>query len=167
MNKPIIEPLGSLHDRAAFSCGVESLDRYLTHQASQDARNHVAAPFILRDSDSPRVIGYYTLSAFTIELTDITPDLRKRLPRCPQLPAVLLGRLAVDQQRGGEGWGKVLLLDALRRSLEQSQQIAAMAVVVDAINDAARSFYEHYGFERFPDHEYRLFLPMKTAEQLF
>src|SRR5260370_40296150 len=133
MNKPIIEPLGSLHDRAAFSCGVESLDRYLTHQASQDARNHVAAPFILRDSDSPRVIGYYTLSAFTIELTDIRPDLRKRLPRYPQLPAVLLGRLAVDQQRGGEAWGKGLWLEGRRGSLEESQRIAARAAVVGVV----------------------------------
>jgi GNAT superfamily N-acetyltransferase len=167
VQKPIIEPLGADHDRAAFSSGNEALDRYLAQQANQDARNHVAAPFVLRASGSTRIVGYYTLSAFVIELADIPFDLRKRLPRYPRLPAVLLGRLAVDRQFAGQGWGAVLLLDALKRSLEQSSQIAAMAVVVDAIDDAARSFYEHYGFQRFVDHDYRLFLPMKTIQQLF
>ena len=167
MDQPIIEPLGPEHDRAAFSCGNETLDRYLAQQASQDARNRVAAPFVLRDAGSSRIVGYYTLSAFAIALVDIPLDMRKRLPRYPQLPAALLGRLAVDREFGGAGWGKVLLVDALRRSLEQSRQIAAMAVVVDAIDDAACTFYEHFGFQRFADHEYRLFLPMKTIQELF
>jgi len=164
---PIIEPLGAQHDRAAFSCGVEALDRYLIHQASQDARNHVAAPFILRQHDSRRVLGYYTLSAFAVQLTELSLDVRKHLPRYPLVPAVLLGRLAVDEQLAGQGWGKVLLVDALRRSLSHASQIAAMAVVVDAKNDASRAFYERYGFQRLADHDYRLFLPMKTIAQLF
>jgi ribosomal protein S18 acetylase RimI-like enzyme len=80
---------------------------------------------------------------------------------------VLLGRLAVDQRHQGRGWGKVSLLDALRRGLQHRTQVAAMAVVVDAKDDAARVFYERYGFRRFLDNEYRLYLPMKTVEQLF
>lgn len=166
MDAPIIEPLGPEHDRATFSCGAESLDRYLRQQASQDARNRVAAPFVLRLAGSPRIIGYYTLSAYTIQLSELPADLRTRLPRYPHLPAVLLGRLAVDRQFAGQGWGKVLLLDALRRSLAHARQIAAMAVVVDALDDPARAFYERYGFQRLADHEYRLFLPMRTIEQL-
>jgi GNAT superfamily N-acetyltransferase len=165
--QPIIEPLGSGHNRAAFSCGVEALDRYLKQQASQDARNRVAAPFVLRDQDSPRIIGYYTLSAFTIEASKLPAETVKKLPRYPRLPAVLIGRLAVDREFSGQGWGEVLLVDALRRSLERSAEIAAMAVVVDAKDDRARAFYEKYGFRRFVDHEYRLFLPMKTVAQLF
>jgi GNAT superfamily N-acetyltransferase len=167
MPAALFEPLGPPHDRAAFSCGVEALDRYLRQQASQDARNRVAAPFALRAADSSQIIGYYTLSAFWIELAELPPELAKRLPRYPRLPAVLLGRLAVDQRFAGQGWGKVLLLDALRRSLEQSRQIAAMAVVVDAKDEAARAFYERYGFQRLADHPNRLFLPMRTIEQLF
>jgi ribosomal protein S18 acetylase RimI-like enzyme len=163
----ITEPLASEHDRAAFSCGVEPLDRYLNQQARQDARSRVAAPFVLTDRDSGRIIGYYTLSAFAVDLTELPSQLRKRLPRYPQVPVVLLGRLAVDQRFAGQGWGKALLIDALRRSLEHSRQIAAMAVVVDAKDDAARSFYERYGFQRLADHEYRLFLAMGTIEQLF
>ncbi len=158
---PIVEPLGSEHDRAAFSCGVEELDRYLKQQASQDARNRVAAPFVLRAADSPRIMGYYTLSAATIELG------KRRLPRYPLLSAVLIGRLAVDREFAGQSWGKVLLVDALRRSVAQSRQIAAMAVVVDAKDVAARGFYERYGFQQLLEHQNRLFLPMKTIEQLF
>jgi predicted GNAT family N-acyltransferase len=165
--QPIVEPLGSEHDRAAFSCGVAALDLYLKQQASQDARNRVAAPFVLRAADSPRIIGYYTLSAATIELKELPSDATRRLPRYPLLPAVLLGRLAVDREFAGQGWGKVLLVDAPRRSLVQSRQIAAMAVVVDAKDDATRGFYERYGFQQLLEHQNRLFLPMKTIEQLF
>jgi GNAT superfamily N-acetyltransferase len=167
VDQPIIEPLGPEHGRAVFSCGNETLDRYLVRQASQDARNRVAAPFVLRDAGSSRILGYYTLSAYAIALVDIPLEMRKRLPRYPHLPAVLLGRLAVDREFGGAGVGKVLLVDALRRSLEQSLQIAAMAVVIDAIDDAACIFYEHFGFQRFADHEHRLFLAMKTIQELF
>ncbi len=165
--QPLVEPLGSDHDRAAFSCGVAALDGYLKRQASQDARNRVAAPFVLRAADSPRIIGYYTLSAATLELKELPADVVRRLPRYPLLPAVLIGRLAVDREFAGQGWGKVLLVDALRRSLAQSAQIAAMAVVVDALDDAARGFYERYGFQELIEHQSRLFLPMKTIEQLF
>jgi len=166
VDPPIIEPLGAEHDRAAFSCGVELLDRYLQQHASQDARNRVAAPFILRTPGSPRIVAYYTLSAFAVQSTELPFEMRRRLPRYPQLPAVLLGRLAVDKRFGGQGWGKVLLLDALRRSFEQARQIAALVVIVDAVDDAVRTFYERYGFQRFVDHEYRLYLPIKTIEQL-
>jgi predicted GNAT family N-acyltransferase len=163
----ITQPLGSGHDRAAFSCGVEALDRYLKHQAGQDARNRVAAPFVLTDGQSDQIIGYYTLSAFAVYLTELPAEVRKRLPRYPQVPTVLLGRLAVDGRYRGQGWGKALLVDALRRSLEHSRQIAAMAVVVDAKDDQSRSFYGQYGFRRLGDRESRLFLPMATIEQLF
>lgn len=165
--QPGVEPLGSEHDRAAFSCGDEALDRYLKQQASQDARNRVAAPFVLRTADSPRIIGYYTLSAATVELRALPADAARRLPRYPLLPAVLIGRLAVDREFAGQGWGKVLLIDALRRSFAQSHQVAAMAVVVDAKDDAAQEFYERYGFQQLLEHQNRLFLPMKTIEQLF
>lgn len=164
---PIFEPLGGAHDRAAFSCGVEALDRYLKQQASQDARNHIAAPFVVHADASTRIIGYYTLSAFTIEPAELPAELAKRLPRYEQLPAVLIGRLAVDRDFAGQGWGTLLLMDALQRSLDQSRHLGAMAVVVDAKDERARSFYEHHDFKRLLDHEYRLYLPMKTIEQLF
>ncbi len=168
---PIIEPLGKSHDRAALSCGTEQLDRYIRQQAAQDERNHVAAVFVLASPGSTSIIGYYTLSAFTVLLRDIPENQRKHLPRYPQVRAVLLERLAVDARNTGQGWGKVLLIDALRRSLAHSQQIAAMAVVVvDAIDESAQRFYAKFGFVPLLDpddeHERRLFLEMKTIEQL-
>jgi GNAT superfamily N-acetyltransferase len=165
----IIEPLGN-HNRAAFSCGKEPLDRYIRQQAGQDIRARVAAVFVLCRPDEPTIIGYYTLSSFAVQLRDVPESERKRLPRYPEVPAVLIGRLAVDERYAGQGWGKVLLIDALQRSLDQSDQIAAAAVVVDAIDESAQAFYEKFGFQLLLDpdseHERRLFLPMKTIELL-
>ena len=127
-----IEPLGKGHDRKSFGCGSEPLDRYLKQQASQDAEKRVAAPFVLVEPPSRRVLGYYTLSASIITADQLPPELARKLPRYPQLPVTLLGRLAVDQGHRGKGLGELLLIDALRRSLEAASEIGAMAVVVDA-----------------------------------
>jgi len=163
----IIEPLGDTHDRAAFSSGVEPLDRYLHQQAKQDMRRYVAAVFVACEAGSATVIGYYTLSARSVSSTDLPQDMAKRLPRYPTLPAVLLGRLAVDQHYRGRGIGELLLMSALRRSARLRNDIGVVTMIVDAKDDRARSFYERYGFIHFQEQEFRLFLPMKTIEQLF
>ena len=155
-----VEPLGEQHDRAGFSCGVDALDHYFRHQAGQDVRRKLAAVFVLHDTAAGAVVGYYTLSATSIEPSSLPPAIAKRLPRYADLPAVLLGRLAVDTRYRGRGFGELLMTDALRRSLAQSDQIAAMAVVVDAKDETARRFYEKYGFRRFADDEHRLFISM-------
>ena len=89
-----IEPLGPRHDRAAFFCGVEPLDRYFRTQAGQDVRKLIASCFVAVAADSPNIAGYYTLSATGIALTDLPSELAKRLPRYPLLPAILMGRIA-------------------------------------------------------------------------
>lgn len=160
------ELLGRHHDRATFSCGVEALDRYFRQQAGQDQRRAVAVPYVLVDTTTRAVLGYYTLSTFTIALHSLPDAVARKLPRYETIPAILIGRLAVDQRHQGRGLGRLLLVDALARSLAISQQIGAAAIVVDAKNDTARAFYERYGFMRFADHEYRLFLPMATIAQL-
>ena len=163
-----VEPLGKIHDRAAFSCGNESLDRYLKNQATQDARRRVAAPFVLVAESEPRtILGYYTLSSFGIDLGDLPEAMVRKLPRYPIVPVTLLGRLALDHRWRGQGIGEFLLMDALRRAFVRSAEIAAAAVVVDAIDDQARSFYRHFGSIPFPDHPSRLFIPMKTIADLF
>ena len=83
------------------------------------------------------------------------------------MPATLLGRLAVDSRYQGKGDGEVLIIDALGRALQATSEVASYAVVVDAINERARSFYEQYEFCGFPDQKLRLFLPMKTIADLF
>jgi len=162
-----IEPLGKGHDRKSFACGSEPLDRYLKQQASQDAEKRVAAPFVLVEPPSRCVLGYDTLSASIITADQWPPELARKLPRYPQLPVTLLGRLAVDQGHRGKGLGELLLIDALHRSLEAASEIGAMAVVVDAKDAAAEAFCEHFDFTRLQRQPSRLFLPMKTVAALF
>ena len=161
-----VEPLGRQHDRTAFHCGAEALDRYLKQQARQDADKRVAVAFVAARPPDTRVLGYYTLSASALTLADLPDELARKLPRYPQLPVTLLGRLAVDQSTKGQGLGEHLLLDALRRSLAHADQIAAMAVVVDAKDESAAAFYRHYGFIPMQTQPSRLFVPMRSIAQL-
>jgi predicted GNAT family N-acyltransferase len=161
-----IEPLGKEHHRAAFSCGNEALDNYLKTQASQDVAKHVAVCFILTP-DGKTVAGFYTLSQYSVDLVQLPEEIARKLPKYPEVPATLLGRLAVSQSFRGQKLGEFLLLDALSRSLRHSCEIASAAVVVDAKDEAAQRFYEHFEFISLPDIPGRLFLPMKTIEKLF
>ena len=112
-----VEPLGKSHDREGFSCGSPPLDRYLRQQARQDAEKRVAAPFVLIEPPASQVLGYYTLSASVVDASELPNTLARKLPRYPQLPVTLLGRLALDQGMKGRGAGEFLLMNALRRSL--------------------------------------------------
>lgn len=159
----LIEPLDG-HDRAAFSCGSPALDRYIKRQASQDARKHVSSVFVLTKLESKVVIGYYTLCSTSIYRKDL-PDQGKGSPTYEQLPAILLGRLAVDLKYQGCGLGGMLLFDALEECFRQSSRVAAMAVVVDAKDELARSFYEQYGFVRYRD-DLSLFITMPKIKRL-
>ena len=161
-----IEPLGPHHDRRAFSSGEEALDRYLKQQARQDMRRHAAAVFGAHRGDRV-VAGYYALSNTSVPLTGFPEEVAKVLPRYPFVPATLLGRLAVSESHRGKGLGELLLLDALRRSLEQTKQMGFVAVIVDAKDTDVRKFYESYGFIALPDDPFRLFLPMRTISHLF
>ena len=143
------------------------MDRYLQQQARQDAEKRVAVPFVLVEPPATKVLGYYTLSASVITADALPAELAKKLPRYPQLPVSLLGRLAVDQTRKGKGLGEFLLMDALRRCLDAAAEIAAMAVIVDAKDDGAAAFYARYGFLSLQQQPSRLFLPMKTVADLF
>lgn len=161
-----IEPFGSAHDRAAFSCGVEALDNYLHKQAGQDVKKRVAVVFVLT-RDGKTVAGYYTLSQCSIELDAIPEDIARRLPKYPFVPATLIGRLAVSKEFRGRGLGESLLMDALKRCLSGSKQVASAAVIVDVKNDKAAAFYRKYGFLELPKVPNRFFLPMATVEKLF
>lgn len=160
-------PLEKAHDRRSFDCGKDDLNRYLREQARQDAEKRVTAPFVFTQPGSLAVLGFYTLSASVILVDELPSHLMKRLPRYGQLPVTLLGRLAVDRSVRGKGVGEFLLVDALRRSLGAAQQIAAMAVIVDAKDERAGSFYRHFDFQPFQLSPLRLFLAMEQIEKLF
>jgi ribosomal protein S18 acetylase RimI-like enzyme len=161
-----IEPLGRQHDRAAFSSGQPSLDDWFRRRASQDEKRNVARVFVALD-DKRGVIGFYSLSSFTLALDELPEPMARKLPRYDAIPAALIGRLARDEQVRGQGIGELLLADAVRRILGASRSLAVFAIVVDAIDDRAVTFYEKFGFRRFPTRPGRLFLLASTAAEAF
>jgi GNAT superfamily N-acetyltransferase len=161
-----IEPLDSHHDRSSFSCGEESLDRYLHTQASQDTRRKANGVFILVEQVSPNaVLGYYTLCATALTQGEVPQAARKFVPRYPLVSATLVGRLAISTGRQGEGLGAILLADAVQRAYTSAATIGSSMLVVDAIHERAASFYEGSGFVRLPD-SLRLVLAMSTIQRM-
>ena len=124
----------------------------------------MAAPFVFVLQDGA-IGGYYTLSATGVKLTEFPVDITRKLPRYPLVPATLLGRLAVDQNYQGRGYGRYLLADALFRAVRS--EIASFAIIVDAKDEAARRFYERESFLPFPDQPLRLFRAMTDIAKLY
>jgi GNAT superfamily N-acetyltransferase len=139
------------------------LNRYLREQASQDIRRRMAACFVAL-ADEKRIAGYYTLASASLLLTDLPASTGKKLPRYPTVPAVRLGRLAVDQVFKGQGLGGALLADALDRAARS--EIAAYALIVDAKDEAAAAFYRHHGFIALPDSPRTLFCHWQPSKLL-
>jgi GNAT superfamily N-acetyltransferase len=160
----VIAPLGPDHNRLAFSSGVDVLDRYLHTQAGQDVRRHLANCFVASPVNTNAVAGYYTFSAASVAINDLTDEYAKRLPRYPVVPAALIGRLAIDSQYKRQGLGAALLFDAVERALRS--EAAIYAIIVDAKDDTAMAFYSHHGFQEFTSRPRSLFLPVATALKL-
>jgi GNAT superfamily N-acetyltransferase len=154
-----IGALTSAHDRKSFSSGVELLDRYLRDLATQDIKRRVSNCFVALD-DADVIAGYYTFAAASFPLSELTDDIMKRLPRYALLPAGLIGRLAVDRRFQGRRLGGALIMDAAARA-----EPAIFALIVDAKDEEAVAFYQHYGFLRFASKPMSLFLPIATALQ--
>ena len=160
MSRFQLAPLDATHDRAVFNSDSEPLNRYLREQITQDVRRRVAACFVAL-TDGKRIAGYYTLASASLLLVDLPASTGKKLPRYPTVPAVRMGRLAVDQEFKGLGLGGALLADALDRAARS--EIAAYALMVDAKDEAALAFYQHHGFMALPDSPRTLFLPLATV----
>ncbi len=158
----IIEPLGVHHDKQCFACGVETLDTYFMKQAKQDVNRRIARVFVAISADKPSMaLGYYTLSTLSLALTELPISLAKKLPKHP-IPAALIGRLACSKVAQGHGVDKMLLMDAIKRTISVCGQIAIYAVVVDAKDEQTMAFYARYGFSRISEDSLRLFLPLKS-----
>jgi ribosomal protein S18 acetylase RimI-like enzyme len=163
----LTESLSPLHNRKGFSCGNELLNNYLQYQANQDIKRKLNACFVLTDKKTNLVQGYYTLSNNSIPLDLVPEKIKKKLPGSySSIPTTLLGRLAVDIKLQGRGIGKLLLIDALKRSFQIAEYIGSFAILVDPIDKEAEDFYTKYGFIKLPDSG-KMFLPMKTVKQLF
>jgi len=139
-----VDRLGAEHERSLLRCGEDALDRYFQAQVTQDIRRRVAHCFVAVENVTGHIAAYYTISAASIPLVDLPADETKRLPRYPTVPAVSIGRLAVDQRFQGRGLGAALLADAATRTLKADA--AAFTLLVDAKNDQALAFYNALDF---------------------
>lgn len=158
-----VHPLSRNHDRDTFDCGSEALNLFLRATARQHQDRGISRTFVLVEPESAapnRVIGFFTLSACEGIASDLPPSLARRLPR--NLPAVRLGRLAVDRQFQRRGFGGALLVEAIRRVAATATQIGIAGLFVDAKDDQAAAFYRKFGFVPLPSNPNRLFLPLST-----
>ena len=157
----VICPLNKTHERSEFLSGNEQLDNYLKKRATQAVKRRISRVFVATTPESPtKIAGYYSLSSLSIELNQLSEDTKRKLPHHP-IPNALIGRLAVSQKAQGTGIGKMLLADAIKRTLAVSNEIAIYAMVVDAIDESAENFYRQYGFLPLAA-EKRLYLPLKS-----
>jgi len=159
-----LEALTSRHDRSAFASGEERLDRYFQTQVTQDIRRRIANCFVAVEAATGQVAAYYTIASASVSTPDLPPDEAKRLPRYPTLPAVRIGRLAVDRRFQERGLGKALLADAAVKAMTAAP--ASFASLVDAKDDQAVTFYKRYGFRPLGGLPRVLFLPLATAEKV-
>jgi predicted N-acetyltransferase YhbS len=160
-----ISVLNSTHKKENFKCDRESLDDYIKKQAKQDVKRSLSACYVLEDSESV-VKGYFTLSAASIPREDMPETMLAKLPKgYSDFPATLMGRLALDNTVKGQKLGSALLYVALKKALVNSETVASLAVIVDPLDDDARSFYNRYEFIDLPGSG-RMFLPMATIKKL-
>ncbi|MDR0354153.1 MAG: GNAT family N-acetyltransferase [Deltaproteobacteria bacterium] len=166
-NQLIMEPLNpdsAVHDRSGFSCGEEALNLYLATQAGQDMRRGFANVIVATRPGSAAILGYYTLSAALVDLTDLPEDLRRKMPRYGQAPAVLLGRLAVAESCQRQGLGALLLADAIKRALRS--ELAWAVFLVKAKHEQAAAFYKHFMLDSFAHDPLLLRVTRKDAEKI-
>lgn len=146
------------HDVSAFDSGVPALNQYLRKFALQNQRGQSARTYVA--ARGHKVIGYYTLAAGSVRHEETPARIAKGMALHP-IPVILLARLAVDISEQGRGLGAALLKDALSRTVQASDIIGCRALMVRAKDEAASSFYQHFGFELSPKDPFLLFLLMK------
>jgi predicted GNAT family N-acyltransferase len=152
------------YNRHQFDCGVETLNKYIKEYVSSHVKNNITACYLAIEHEN--VIGYFTLSASSMSLTDLSEDLKKKMPRYPSIPVFLVGRLAVDKIFHGQRLGEKLLVNILEKCLELSDLVGAYAIIVDVQNDKAKTFYQKYGFKSFEDKQNSLYIPLSTVKKL-
>ena len=153
------------HSRADFHCGVPELDRFLHELAAQHQRRNFSTTYVLIESVAPAdILGYYSISFGALRLSDLSPAEQRKLPKHP-VPAARIGRLAVDEAQRGRGYGALLLQNAVKRCLAAREQIACYALVVDAKDDAAASFYEKFGFFACTESGAQWYLPLGKVSE--
>ena len=136
------------HDCSSFDSGESVLDDWLRLRALDNLKNAASRSYVVCPDGSKKVIGFYAISMGQILGHDVSGSMRRNMP--PQIPSVILGRLAIDRAWQGQRLGAALLADAVRRCIKASSEVAARLIVVHAISPASEAFYLHYGFTRLP-----------------
>ncbi len=139
-------PLAAHHDTTAFACGVDSLDHWLKHRALKNQATGASRCFVV--CDDKRVVAYYALASSAVAVETATGRLRRNMP--DPIPVVVLGRLAIDQSLHNTGLGRALVRDACLRVMDAADVIGIRGMLVHALSEPARAFYEHVGFEPSP-----------------
>lgn len=154
------QPLTSEHRLAAFDCGEASLDEWLRRRALANQASGASRTFVVADP-SARVMGYYALAAGAVSHEAATSSVRRNMP--DPVPVLVLGRLAVDRQARGMHLGAALLQDAVRRAMAVAEDAGVRALLVHALGEPAKRFYEHYGFQPSAVHPMTLLLRLPTS----
>jgi len=163
---PEIVSLSRNHDRSRFDCGVPALNAFLKATARQHGVKGISRTFVLSEREKPAtILGYFTLTLCEVRMADLPTKYVKKYPQ-HGLPAVRLARLAVSRKYQGKGYGGLLLADAIHRTVLIAEQAGVIGLFVDAKDERARLFYEHYGFVALPDHDLQLFLPLETLRRV-
>lgn len=156
-------PIEATDDTTGFDSGEESLDRYLADRALANHLGDLARCYVCTDSDTGRVIGYYTLSAVAVEHANLPGRVRRNAPN--PVPAVLMGRLAVDAAAQGSGLGRFLVREAVLSTLAAADRIGVHILLVHALHDRAAAFYEKLGFARSPTDPLHLYVLLRDARK--
>ncbi|WP_081375902.1 GNAT family N-acetyltransferase [Serratia fonticola] len=147
--------LTEAHILQPFDCGNEVMNDWLCRRAMKNQRQNACRTFVICLEDTQRVVGYYSLATGSVSHADVGRSLRQNMP--DPVPIILLGRLAVDICTQGHHFGKWLLNDAVRRVSNLADQVGIKAIMVHAIDDQARAFYEYFGFVQSPIAQNTLF----------
>ena len=153
------EKLTRGHNRKQFDCGEQSLNRYIQRFARQNAQNDLGETYVL-SNNSKDILGFYTISTASLDFNAYPQN--KGLPKYA-IPSALIGRLAIDQNQQGNGYGKLLLVDALKRILKVSDEIGIHCITVDAKDDNAKKFYQNFGFEELLDEKNHLYISLEKV----
>jgi len=159
-----VDPLEARHDRKNFDCGEPMLDEYLRRYARQNMGNGSSRTYVATQPDSDRICAYFTLSAGAVTISDFPEDVRKGWPRL--VPAVHLGRFAVDKEFQGQQLGRSLLDAVFQKSLRAADVLGIAVVEVWALNENAARFYEKFQFQPLLDDPFHLYLSLDTARGL-
>ncbi len=161
-----IETLNQTHKRKSFDCGNKLLNQYLQKMARQHAVKGVARTFVLIDDlYGSDILGFFTLSVCELHAEELPNPYAKKYPRL--VPAAKLARLAVHKAQQRQGLGNLMMTEAMQRVINVSEQVGIIGFLVDAKDEAAKRYYQRYGFLEFPKQALKLFLPMDTLKSAF